>query len=153
MNGRELMSLAFRLIGLIFLGFAAVALVGSLRFTSSAVGITATVVDVRTEQSTATFVPPEEGSGITYYPVIEYTGPDGIVRQFEGRAGSQRAVYTPGDSIAILVSESNPESARVNAVFSVWGRAIVTGGLGVGFLLIGLLAPLGFGGAGRAGEA
>lgn len=153
MTGRELMSLAFRLVGMVFVGFAVVAGIGSYQFLSDAVEVSATVVDVRTEQSTAALLPAEEGSGITYYPIIEYVASDGIVRRFESRAGTQRALYAPGDEVSVLVSESNPESVRLSNPFNVWGRAIVTGGLGLGFLAIGLLAPLGFGGAGRRGGA
>ena len=57
------MSLAFRLVGMVFVGFAVVAGIGSYRFLSDAVEVSATVVDVRTEQSTAALLPAEDGSG------------------------------------------------------------------------------------------
>jgi hypothetical protein len=145
------MSLSFRVIGLIFLGFATVALIGSARFFSNALVSEGTVVGVRTEQSAAPLIPAEEGSGVTYYPIVEYVGPDGLIRQFEGRAGSQRQIYSVDETVSILVRDGNPESARINSFFNVWGRAIVTGGLGVIFLLVGFLSPLGFGGSERHG--
>ncbi len=146
-----MLSLAFRLIGMVFLGFALVATIGTLRFTTDAVRLDGTVVDLRVEQNAVPLMRAEEETGLIYYPIVEYEGPDGAVRQFEGRAGRQRPVYEAGDTVTVLLRLSDPAGARIDSLLGIWGSSIILGGMAVAFLLVGFLAPLGFGGSRKAG--
>lgn len=150
MKGRDLLSLSFRVIGLLFAGIAAIVAVSTGVFLGRAVRREGTVVDYRVEQNAITFLRQDGESGILYYPVVEYATADGEALTVTGRTGYTTRPYETGDRVSVLVNPREPGQARLDSTFGVWGSSIVLGGLGALFLLISVLAPFGFGGGRRS---
>jgi len=72
-----------------------------------------------------------------YYPVVVFQDSNGREVEFQSNSGSNPASYSRGERISVLYETSAPESARINGFFSLWGGAIIVGGLGLVFGLIG----------------
>lgn len=148
MKGRDLLSLSFRLIGALFASIGALVAVSTLIFLARADPVGATVVDYAVEQNSITFLQGGEPTGLLYYPIVEYrVGAD--EHRLTGRTGRTSETWEPGERITVLVARGNPQNARINTVFGVWGGAIILGALGALFLLLSVLAPFGFGGVRR----
>lgn len=147
MKAKDLLGLSFRVIGLIFASIGAIAAVNTTVFVRRAETVLGTVIDYAVEQNSISFLQSAESTGMLYYPIVEYPASRGRTSRVTGRSGSPTRAYEPGEQIPVLVSTSNPERARINTVLGVWGTAIILGGLGAIFLLLSVLAPLGFGGS------
>lgn len=148
MRAHDLLSLSFRVVGLVFAGIAVIVAVSTAVFVARAQRVEGRVVENRVEQNAITFLRGDEPTGMLYYPVVEYSS-GGVEYRVTGRRGTTSRVYEPGAPATVLVSGRNPERARLDTVSGVWGSAIILGGLGALFLLLSALAPLGFGGASR----
>ena len=146
MNPRDVFGLAFRVIGGVFLLLGSTAAVFTLVFVIQAVRVSGTVIDYAVEQNAIAFLAADDGSGMLYYPVVEYYSQDGERHVVTGRAARMRRVYELGEPVGVLMSPDQPANARINTAFGVWGSAIILGGLGALFVVISLLAPHGFGG-------
>ena len=146
MIGKNLLSLAFRLVGLTFAVVAAVAGAYTLAFvlrSDHAVGV---VVDYSSVQNQITVMPRSDQSGILYYPVIAYTTPAGDEHVFTGPSGRPKPQFRVGQEVSVLVSRIDSGNSRLNTLLGVWGTPIILGGLAAIFFLLGLAAPMGFGG-------
>ncbi|MFW5741791.1 MAG: DUF3592 domain-containing protein [Spirochaetota bacterium] len=148
MKGRDLLSLSFRVIGALFASIGAIVAASTLVFLAGAEPVAATVVDYAVEQNSITFLQGSEPTGLLYYPIVEYPA-GGEEHRMTGRTGRTSRRWEPGEQLTVLVARGNPQKARINTVFGVWGSAIVLGGLGALFLLLSVLAPFGFGGVRR----
>lgn len=150
MKGRDLLSLSFRVIGLIFALTGVVVAVTTGVFVTRAERVTGEVVDYATEQNAIAFMRSDEPTGILYYPVVEYSLPGGGSYTITGRTGRSARAFEVGDRVGVLVATDNPERARLDTVFEVWGTSIILGGLGVLFLVLSVFASFGFGGVRRS---
>ncbi len=146
MTGRDLLSLSFRVIGILFAAVGALSAVSTALFVSRSARVTGTVVDYVVEQNAISLMSSADPTGLLYYPVVEYESASGERHTLTGRSGRPRRVYEVGDPLAVLVSLRDPEEARIDSAFGVWGSSIILGGLGGLFLLLSVLAPQGFGG-------
>lgn len=149
MKTKDLLGLSFRVIGLIFASVGLIAAVNTTIFVSRAQTVRGTVIDYAVEQNSISFLQSGESTGMLYYPIVEYPVRGDASTTITGRSGSPTRTYEPGEQVPVLVSTTNPERARINTVLGVWGTAIILGGLGAVFLLLSVLAPLGFGGSKR----
>lgn len=149
MKGRNLLGLAFRIIGLGFAVIAAVVGVYTLIFVLQSETVTGTIAGHARIQNKITVMPESDTTGVLYYPVIEYRAPDGQSREFTAPRGTAHVRFEVGDQVPVLVSVSNPARVRLATLLGTWGTAIVLAGIAVIFLLIGFVAPLGFGGLRR----
>lgn len=116
-------------------------------FLSEAAEATGRVVEFRRVQSAAPLTDPE--SGIVYYPVITFETREGREVTFEADQGRLQRTYSVGETVAVLYPVEEPEGARVRDLFGLWGRALVLGGTGLLFALIGVIYVRGFGLTGR----
>lgn len=148
MKGRDLLSLSFRIIGLLFASIGAIIAASTLVFVARAEPVAGTVVDYAVEQNAITFLQGGEPTGLLYYPIVEYAA-GGTEQRVTGRTGRTSRTWEPGERLTVLVAPGDPRNARINTVFGVWGSAIILGGLGALFLLLSVLAPFGFGGVRR----
>lgn len=73
----------------------------------------------------------------TYRPVVEFAPASGAVRTFTSRTGSSPPAYDVGERVTVLYDPQDPDDARLKGTFSLWGLAIILGGIGVGFAGIG----------------
>jgi Protein of unknown function (DUF3592) len=146
LTGKNLLSLAFRVVGLTFAVVAAVVVAFSVAFVVRAETALGVVVDLSSVQNKITVMPKADQSGTLFYPVIAYTTPAGTEGTFTGPSGRSTPQFQVGDEVPVLVSGPNPGDVRLNTILGVWGTAIILGGLALIFLILSLAAPLGFGG-------
>lgn len=87
-----------------------------------------TVVDlVRSRSSDST----------TYKPVVHFTTQTGEMVEFISSTGSNPPSYSKGEKVEVLYLPAKPQNAKINSFFSLWGGAVIVGGLGSVFFLIG----------------
>ena len=73
-----------------------------------------------------------------YYPVVEFYLPDESLKIIELAEGSWPPAYEKGQSVTILYDPEQPLNARIKSASSaalVWTVSIITGVLGVAFLI------------------
>ncbi len=146
MSGKDLLSLSFRVIGLLFAAIGTASAASTAVYVLRATRVTGTVVDYVVEQNAISLMSSAEPTGLLYYPVVEYESPSGERSTLTGRSGRTRRVYEVGQSLPVLVSLRDSQAARIGTAFGAWGSSIILGGLGALFLLLSVLAPQGFGG-------
>lgn len=78
----------------------------------------------------------------SYYPVVEFNDANGQLIEFQSSSGSNPASYSVGEQVSVLYTAGEPESARINGFFSLWGGALILGILGGVFFLVGALMVL-----------
>jgi hypothetical protein len=82
-----------------------------------------------------------------YHPVLRYQTREGATHEVISSVGSHPPRHKEGDRIAILYNPERPEEVRIHTFFNVWLVALVLGGMGGLFVLVGGgLALLGGGG-------
>ena len=74
----------------------------------------------------------------TFAPLIRFTHA-GQVIDFTASASSNPPAYSVGETVPVLYENTPPFKARIDSFFSLWGAALIVGGLGTIFLLIGAL--------------
>jgi len=74
---------------------------------------------------------------IQYAPVVRYVAQDGREVEFTSSVSSYPAGYDIGEKVPLLYLASEPEKAKLNTYFSLWGGATVLGILGLVFFSIG----------------
>lgn len=152
MTLRSVFRLAFSGLAALCAVFALASVLSSARFIRSASLIEGTVVNVDVRQNAIGLLQSDDRTGLQHYPVIEYRAGDGIARTLTGRSARRDDAFAIGETVVLRVLDEDPAVARIDATFEIWGSAIILGGLALGFLAIGWLAPLGYGGASRAGR-
>jgi len=128
----------FALIGLGMLIGAFFAYRHTHDFLAEAISAQGTVVDMTESHS-------RDSSGHSstyYYPVIEFKDQRGETIRFTSSSGSNPPSYSRGESADILYVPSRPQDASINGFFSLWGAAVILGGIGAIFFLTGGLIIL-----------
>lgn len=78
-----------------------------------------------------------------YYPIVSFTLPDGSRKRLPTSMGSWPAAYTVDEAVTVLYDPAQPTYARIDSPSNAWVDwlwTLVTGVLGVAFLLAALLA-------------
>jgi hypothetical protein len=145
MTGREVLSVAFRLVAFAFFGAALVSGIGSYRLVRNGNLVAGEIIDIAVEQNAVPLMRADEPTGIMTYPVVAYERA-GQTYQIRGRVPGS---YVVGQQVDLLVSSRNPSRARLDTLLGVWGGPIIFGGLSLLFLGLSVLAPRGFGGVRR----
>lgn len=73
----------------------------------------------------------------TYKPVVRFTSETGEEIEFVSSSGSNPPSYSKGEKVEVLYLLHQPAQARINSFFSLWGGAVILGGLGGVFALVG----------------
>ncbi len=101
---------------------------GTSEFLSDAIKVDGVVVDlVRSRSSDST----------TYAPKIRFKTETGTMIEFTSSSGSNPPSYSRGEQVKIFYSSKNPDKAKVDSFFSLWGGAVIVGILGSTFSLVG----------------
>lgn len=138
-------SIFFRGIGIALIVGGAIYVFIILSFTGRAAHAEGTIVRMDTVRNAAPFMDQVEGSGVIFYPVVRFRTQDGKTIDFRASSGSQHPAYAVGDRVPVIYDPSNPKDSRVNTVWGVWGAPLILLGIGAVFLVLGFVAPLGFG--------
>jgi hypothetical protein len=138
-------SIFFRGIGIALLAGGAIYVFIILSFTGRAAHAEGRIVKMDTVRNAAPFMDQVAGSGVIYYPVVRFKTQDGKAVDFRAASGSQRPTYSVGDKVPVLYDPNNPKDSRINTVWGVWGAPLILLGIGAVFLILGFLAPFGFG--------
>ncbi len=78
----------------------------------------------------------------SYYPVVKFEDTSGQVVEFQSSSGSNPASYSVGEQVSVFYTAGQPESARINGFFSLWGLSLILGIIGGAFFLVGALMIL-----------
>lgn len=92
---------------------------------------------VETEGVVVDLILSRSSDSSAYYPVVVFQDSNGREVEFQSNSGSNPAPYNRGERISVLYETSAPERARINGFFSLWGAAMIVGGLGLAFALVG----------------
>ena len=74
----------------------------------------------------------------TYYPIVQFKTSQGELIEFTSRYGGKPPAFSTGEVVSVLYDPTAPEKARINTFFSLWLGAMIVGGLGIIFTLVGL---------------
>ncbi len=144
-RGGNFFAVFFRGIGLAMLAGGAIYGVVIFSFTSRAVHAEGRVIRMDTVKSALPFMEQVKGSGVLLYPVVSYTTESGKSVDFRAASGSPHPRYSVGDLVPVMYDPASPSEGRVDTLMGVWGAPLILLGIGAAFLLLGFLAPLGFG--------
>jgi len=125
-------------IGALFLVIAAVFLQARLSFESDAVRTDGEVVAV--VQSSR--IDNDGRRSTTWCPAVRFTSETSGTLTFTARTCSSLPSYRIGQHVDVLYLRGEPESADIDSPVERWLLPMVFGGIGFGFLLIGLLIAL-----------
>lgn len=78
----------------------------------------------------------------SYYPVVKFQAGNGQLVEFQSSSGSNPASYDVGESVSVFYRVGEPQSARINGFFSLWGLSLILAILGGAFFLVGTLMIL-----------
>lgn len=84
----------------------------------------------------------KSSDSVTYRPIIEFRTKDGNAVEFTSSVSSNPPSYSQGETVEVLYQEGTPEKAKIKGFFSLWGGALIIGGIGLVFFLIGFLIVL-----------
>jgi len=91
----------------------------------------------RAEGSVVQLVASRSGDSVTYKPVVRFSAQTGEEIEFTSSSGSSPPSYAEGEKVPVLYRPSDPHNARIDGAFSLWGGALIVGGLGAIFFTIG----------------
>jgi hypothetical protein len=74
-----------------------------------------------------------------YHPVVRFPLPDGEMVQFTSQIGSTPPEFQVGQSVKVLYHPAQPQSARIQGFWELWGQATFCAGLGVILLFFGVM--------------
>lgn len=78
----------------------------------------------------------------SYYPVARFEDDTGQMIEFQSSSGSNPASYSRGEKVSVFYLPGEPESARIDGFFSLWGGALILGIIGGAFFMVGILMVL-----------
>lgn len=125
----------FAVIGAAMLIGAIAIAVAQQRFRAQAVHAQGVVVEHSYSRSNDSS---SSGSGGTYCPVVHFTDADGQQIEFIGSVCSQPPAENVGDTVAVLYRKGDPHDARIDSFLTRWFAAMIVGGIGSVFFIIGL---------------
>jgi hypothetical protein len=121
--------LIFVALGAVFLLVAAIAWFRTRRFAGEALPASGEVIALR-ERS---------GEGVTYSPVVRFETREGREVVFTETSSTNPPGYAVGERIQVLYHWRDPSRARVASTFRLYLLAMIFGGLGLIFLVVGSL--------------
>jgi len=124
----SILKYTFTLVGIAMLAGAFYSYSSTQQFLAEAMTSNGKVVELIRSRSS---------DSVTYRPVVQFVAVDGSSIEFTSSSGSNPPSYSRGQSVEVLYRESEPEKAKINGFFSLWGLAAILGGLGAVFFAIG----------------
>jgi len=97
-------------------------------FLAQAIKTVGTVIDLEQSRS---------GDSTTYRPVVSFISQKGEAIRFTSSSGSNPPSYSKGEKVEIFYLTAEPQKAKINGFFTLWGGAVILGGMGGIFFLVG----------------
>ncbi|MFO7528444.1 MAG: DUF3592 domain-containing protein [Marinobacter sp.] len=72
-----------------------------------------------------------------YYPLVRFEDEQGRLTEFLSSSGSNPPSYSRGETVRVLFTPGETDSARIDGFFSLWGATLIIGCLGGVFFLLG----------------
>ena len=144
MGIKNALSLFFLVIGGLLLLVGAVQAVNTLLFMGRAEPAQARVIDYEIVENAAPFMAASRGSGLLFYPILQFDTRQGFQSTFTADQGHRERPYDMDARVGILYDPGRPRNGRVDDFWGLWGRVVVFAGLGAVFGGLGLLTPFGF---------
>ncbi|MCL1131908.1 DUF3592 domain-containing protein [Shewanella sairae] len=120
----------FSIIGVCFLIGSAFSSISTFNFIKSTVIGSGEVIGL-TESRTS------NSSSYTYAPIVYFSDSNDIGYEFTSSISSNPPSYQVGEFVEVMYLESNPNEAKINGFFSLWGLALILAFLGMVFSSIG----------------
>ncbi|KJG55992.1 hypothetical protein UA38_16625 [Photobacterium kishitanii] len=76
-------------------------------------------------------------NSVSYAPVVYFSDSNDIGYEFTSSVSSNPPSYQVGEFVEVMYLESNPNEAKINGYFSLWGLSLILAFLGVVFSSIG----------------
>lgn len=119
----------FLLIGLGLLGGAAYLVLDTRADIARAETAAGTVIDLIGRRDS-------DGDTI-YYPHVRYVTRSGETVEFTASVGSSPPAFDVGEPVSVLYDPAAPTEARIDSFFQLWFGAVILGGIGLVFIVIG----------------
>lgn len=84
----------------------------------------------------------DSDGGTVYYPRVRYVTRSGETVEFTAAVGSSPPSFDVGEEVSVLYDPAAPEEARIDTFFQLWFGAVILGGIGLVFTLIGGVGSL-----------
>ncbi len=75
----------------------------------------------------------KSNSSGTWKPLVRFKAPGGEIIEFTPSSSSNPPAYDVGEKVDVFFDPRNPQDAMLNGFFSLWGGAVITGGIGARF--------------------
>ena len=125
--------LAFLMMGLGAMAGGGYWFVQTLGFKSAAARADGVVVKLESQRSSGR---PGARRGSTFVPVFEFKDGEGGSHRVTSSVSSRPAAYDVGEKVAVLYSPGDPEDARIDSFFSLWGGPCALAVVGFLFTLV-----------------
>jgi len=129
MKSMVIVKYLFAIVGLGLLVGAYFAYTSTQNFLQSALTTTGTVTELVRSRSDDSY---------TYRPVVEFTTRSGEKIEFTSSSGSNPPSYSRGEIVEVFYDQTNPEQAKINGFFSLWGMSLILAGIGTVFSIFGI---------------
>lgn len=91
----------------------------------------------KAEGVVVSLIPSRSQNSTTYKPVFRFKDQKGVEIEIVSSTSSNPPSYSEGEKVEVLYLPADPKKAEINDFFSLWGAAVIVGGLGSVFFLIG----------------
>lgn len=127
--GQPWQSIGLAVVGVLSIAFAVYSYWTTSNFLKSSAETQGTVIELTKRKD-----------GSSYFPVVKYYDADAAEYVLRSSTGSYPPSFSVNERVTILYAPGKPSEARIKEFWSLWSMMIVTGILGIGFLITALLA-------------
>ncbi len=121
-------------LGAVLLVAGLVVFIRTRRFLATAATTQGTVVGFQQRRSSK--------GRVSYKPMVRFTTATGSVQEFTDSVSSSSPAYDEGASVPVRYDASNPSKARLDTGFRLWLLPALLGGIGLAFLVVGVILIL-----------
>ena len=75
-------------------------------------------------------------NSMTYSPVFQFTDQSGKTHTIQSASSSNPPSYEVGEEVKIFFNPENPNEAKLNEIFDLWGASIILGIVALGSMFL-----------------
>ena len=126
----ETFGLLFIFSGPCLLAFAAISVVRTEAFLRGSVEVSGEVIRLERSKDRGQYA-------YTYAPVFSFTTSDGETYTVISGISSSPPSFSVGEPVRVRYTPANPADARIHSFFQTWGKTVISGAIGVAFVVVG----------------